>query len=112
MGGVIKNCNHISNDNVYIEEIPGEPGNYALVLEACKENSGNSLLLRWSQPKTTCSKVWYDRNRIKVPDDLPKHMARACRLEQPSSGWCSYGEIDMMEMGHNTFRNEQEFRGK
>ena len=30
------------NDNVYIEEIPGEEGNFALVLEAKRENSGNS----------------------------------------------------------------------
>ena len=30
------------NDNVYIEEIPNEPGNYALVLEARNESSGSS----------------------------------------------------------------------
>ena len=28
-------------ENTYIEDIPGEPGNYALVLEARRENSGN-----------------------------------------------------------------------
>ena len=30
------------NENVSIEEIPGEPGNYALVLEAREQSIGNS----------------------------------------------------------------------
>lgn len=104
-----------SNDNVYIEEIPGEPGNYALVLEARKENSGNSSFTSGKVTTKNNLAVKYGmiEFRIKVPDDLSKGLWPAAWLlgtNQVADGWPYCGEIDMMEMGHNTsFRNEQEF---
>ena len=62
------------NDNVYIEEIPGETGNYALVLEARKENSGNSSFTsgRVTTKNNLAVKYGVIEFRIKVPDDLSK----------------------------------------
>ena len=103
------------NDNVYIEEIPGEPGNYALVLEARRENSGNSSFTSGKVTTKNNLAVKYGmiEFRIKVPDDLSKGLWPAAWLlgtNQVADGWPYCGEIDMMEMGHNTsFRNEQEF---
>ena len=103
------------NDNVYIEEIPEEPGNYALVLEARRENFGNSSFTSGKVTTKNNLAVKYGmiEFRIKVPDDLSKGLWPAAWLlgtNQASDGWPYCGEIDMMEMGHNTsFRNEQEF---
>ena len=103
------------NDNVYIEEIPGEPGNYALVLEARNENSGSSSFTSGKVTTKNNLAVKYGmiEFRIKVPDDLSKGLWPAAWLlgtNQAADGWPYCGEIDMMEMGHKTsFRNEQEF---
>jgi beta-glucanase (GH16 family) len=103
------------NENVYIEEIAGEPGNYALVLEARRENSGNSSFTSGKVTTKNNLAVKYGmiEFRIKVPDDLSKGLWPAAWLlgtNQAADGWPFCGEIDMMEMGHNTsFRNEQEF---
>ena len=103
------------NENVYIEEIPGEPGNNALVLEARRENSGNSSFTSGKVTTKNNLAVKYGmiEFRIKVPDDLSKGLWPAAWLlgtNQVADGWPYCGEIDMMEMGHNTsFRNEQEF---
>ena len=103
------------NNNVYIEEIPGEPGNFALVLEARKENSGSSSFTSGKVTTKNNLAVKYGmvEFRIKVPDDLSKGLWPAAWLlgtNQEADGWPYCGEIDMMEMGHNTsFRNEQEF---
>jgi beta-glucanase (GH16 family) len=103
------------DDNVYIEEIPGEPGNYALVLEARSESSGNQSFTSGKVTTKNNLAVKYGmiEFRIKVPDDLSKGLWPAAWLlgtNQVSDGWPFCGEIDMMEMGHNTaFRTEQEF---
>ena len=103
------------NDNVYIEEIPNEPGNYALVLEARNESSGSSSFTSGKVTTKNNLAVKYGmiEFRIKVPDDLSKGLWPAAWLlgtNQESDGWPYCGEIDMMEMGHNSnFRNEQEF---
>lgn len=103
------------NENVYVEEIPGEPGNNALVLEARRQNSGNSSFTSGKVTTKNNLAVKYGmiEFRIKVPDNLSKGLWPAAWLlgtNQASDGWPYCGEIDMMEMGHNTsFRNEQEF---
>ena len=103
------------NDNVFIEEIPGEPGNYALVLEARRENSGSNSFTSGKVTTKNNLAVKYGmiEFRIKVPDDLSKGLWPAAWLlgtNQAADGWPYCGEIDIMEMGHNTsFRNEQEF---
>lgn len=106
---------YYQDENVYIEEIPGEPSNYALVLEARNESAGNQSFT--SGKVTTQNKLAVKYGmiefRIKVPDDLSKGLWPAAWLlgtNQSSDGWPFCGEIDMMEMGHSTtFRNEQEF---
>lgn len=102
------------NDNVYIEEIPGEPGNYALVLEAKKQTVGNNAFT--SGKVTTKNKLGVKYGmvefRIKVPNDLSKGLWPAAWLlgtNVDSEGWPRSGEMDVMEMGHNSkFRNDQE----
>jgi len=103
------------DENVSIEEIPGEPGNYALVLEARKENIGDQSFTSGKVTSKNKLAVKYGmiEFRIKVPDNLSKGLWPAAWLlgtNQDADGWPFCGEIDMMEMGHNsTFRNEQEF---
>ncbi len=102
------------NDNVYIEEIPGEEGNFALVLEAKKENAGNSAFT--SGKVTTKNKIGIKYGmvefRIKVPNDLSKGLWPAAWLlgtNIDAVNWPYCGEMDMMEMGHSTkFRGEQD----
>ncbi len=102
------------NENVYIEEIPGEPGNYALVLEAKKQSIGDNAFT--SGKVTTKNKLGVKYGmvefRIKVPNDLSKGLWPAAWLlgtNQVSEGWPRSGEIDVMEMGHNSqFRIDQE----
>ena len=62
------------NENVYIEEIPGEPGNNALVLEARRQNSGNSSFTSGKVTTKNNLAVKYGmiEFRIKVPDKLSK----------------------------------------
>ena len=103
------------NENVSIEEIPGEPGNYALVLEAREQSIGNSSFTSGKVTTQNNLAVKYGmiEFRIKVPDNLLKGLWPAAWLlgtNQVSDGWPYCGEMDIMEMGHNsTFRNEQEF---
>ncbi|WP_339658892.1 PKD domain-containing protein [uncultured Polaribacter sp.] len=102
------------NDNVYIEEIPGEPGNYALVLEAKKQTVGGNAFT--SGKVTTKNKLGVKYGmvefRIKVPNDLSKGLWPAAWLlgtNEVSEGWPRCGEMDLMEMGQNSkFRNDQE----
>jgi beta-glucanase (GH16 family) len=102
------------NNNVYVEEIPGEEGNFALVLEAKKEKTGNSAFT--SGKVTTKNKLGIKYGmvefRIKVANDQSKGLWPAAWLlgtNIDAVNWPYCGEIDMMEMGHGTqFRNEQE----
>ncbi|MGL1886221.1 MAG: family 16 glycosylhydrolase, partial [Reichenbachiella sp.] len=104
-------------DNVYIEEIPGEPGNYALVLEAKSESMGDSQFT--SGKVTSENKVGIKYGmvefRIKVPDDLSTGLWPAAWLlgtNAPSEGWPACGEIDIMEMGQNAqFRQDKGLGG-
>lgn len=102
------------NDNVYIEEIPGEPGNFALVLEAKNQTVGDNAFT--SGKVTTKNKLGVKYGmvefRIKVPNDLSKGLWPAAWLlgtNEVSEGWPRCGEMDLMEMGHNSqFRIDQE----
>ena len=101
------------NENVSIEEIPGEPGNFALVLEAKKDNQNNFTSGRVTTKNNLGVKYGMIETRIKVPDNLSKGLWPAAWLlgtNIESDGWPFSGEMDMMEMGHNSgFRAEQEF---
>ncbi|WP_052444475.1 PKD domain-containing protein [Flammeovirga sp. OC4] len=104
-------------DNVKVEEIPGEPGNYALVIEAKKENRGDQAFT--SGKVTTENKLGVKYGmiefRIKVPDNLATGLWPAAWLlgtNHSTEGWPRCGEIDIMEMGHKAhFRNEKNLGG-
>ncbi len=106
---------YYSKNNVRVEEIPGEPGNYALVLEAKKEAVGNNAFTsgKISSAKKTAIKYGMVEMRIKVPDDLSKGLWPAAWMlgtNLPANGWPSCGEIDIMEMGQSaTFRSNNGF---
>ncbi|MGI9398084.1 MAG: family 16 glycosylhydrolase, partial [Paracoccaceae bacterium] len=99
-------------DNVYIEEIDSEPGNYALVLEAKKEAVGNSAFT--SGKVTTENKVAIKYGvvevRMKAPDVSNGLWPAAWLLgiNHREVGWPYCGEIDMMEMGHAASERQAE----
>jgi beta-glucanase (GH16 family) len=98
---------YYQENNVYIESIEGEEGNSALVLEARKEQVGNSAFT--SGKITTENKVSIKYGlievRMKVPNDISTGLWPAAWLlgtNISEVGWPKCGEIDMMEMGQNT----------
>jgi beta-glucanase (GH16 family) len=107
---------YYQEENVYVEPI-GTRGNNALVIEAKAESAGgygftsgrietkDKLTIRYGLIET----------RIKVPDDLSTGLWPAAWLlgaNIDDVGWPRAGEVDMMEMGHNSqFRIDQEVSG-
>jgi beta-glucanase (GH16 family) len=99
-------------DNVSIEAVDGEDGNYALVLEAKSETYENSSFT--SGKVTTKNKVEVKYGivevRVKVPNLVSGLWPAAWLLgaNEDSVGWPTCGEMDMMEMGHSfDFRNAE-----
>ena len=88
-------------NNVYIEQVPGEPGNNALVLEARREQAGTRGF--------TSGKVTTQENlaihyglvevRARVPDLDMGLWPAVWLLGTANLTWPAKGEIDMMEMG-------------
>lgn len=99
-------------DNITIEDIPGEPGNKALVLTARKEDyNGNSFT---SGKVDTDGKLSVQYGlieiRMKTPDLNTGLWPAAWLLGTVNTSWPAKGEIDMMEMGHaQAERNNQGF---
>lgn len=95
---------HYLADNVNIEEIPGEEGNYALILEAKSETYENSSFT--SGKVTTEDKLAIKYGvieiRIKAPEVETGLWPAAWLLgtNQTALGWPACGEADLMEMGH------------
>ncbi len=94
---------YYKTDNVYIEEIPGEPGNNALVIEARNEAMGSSSFTsgRIETKEKLAVRYGMIEVRMKVPD-LNLGLWPAAWLlgtTHDSDGWPYCGEIDMMEMG-------------
>ncbi|MDO6810495.1 AbfB domain-containing protein [Zobellia galactanivorans] len=91
------------SDNVYIEDVPGEPGNKALVIEAKRENSGSKSFT--SGKVTTNKKVAIHYGlievRVRVPDLQTGLWPAVWLLGTSNLVWPAKGEIDMMEMGFN-----------
>ena len=91
------------SDNVRIEEISGEPGNFALVLEARAEAMGNKSFT--SGKVTTENKIAVKYGMIEVrmkTPDVEVGLWPAVWLlgtNHPAVGWPQCGEIDLMEMG-------------
>ncbi|RZS99471.1 T9SS type A sorting domain-containing protein [Aquimarina brevivitae] len=88
-------------DNVFIEDIPGEEGNKALVLEAKRQNAGNRAFT--SGKVTTKDKVAIKYGmieaRVRVPDLKQGLWPAVWFLGTANLNWPAIGEIDMMEMG-------------
>ena len=107
---------YYQTDNVEIAEIPGDPGNNALLLTA-RQESGPGIVDQWGNPLNYTSgkvktksflsiKYGVIETRVKVPDlDLGGWPA-VWMLGTANYAWPQKGEIDMMEMGHSqSFRN-------
>ena len=99
-------------DNVYIEEIEGDPGNYALILEAKKETVGNNSFT--SGKVTTENKVAIKYGVVEVRMKAPNvdnglwPAAWLLGINHREVGWPYCGEIDMMEMGHSASERQSE----
>lgn len=91
-------------ENVKIEEIPGEAGNYALILEAKNETHENSSFTsgKINTKEKLAIKYGVIEIRIKSPDVATGLWPAAWLLgtNETAVGWPSCGEADMMEMGH------------
>lgn len=99
-------------ENVYIDEIPDENGNYAMVFEAGKNPNDNSQFVSGrvnSQGKVDI-KYGILEIRMRVPDLKTGLWPAAWLLgtNNPEIGWPRSGEIDVMEMGQkSSFRTSQ-----
>nr|NQU91192.1 T9SS type A sorting domain-containing protein [Bacteroidota bacterium] len=97
-------------ENVVIDEIPGEPGNNALHITA-KEETGPDIVDQWGNPLNYTSgkvntkakisiKYGMIESRVRVPNlDLGGWPA-VWLLGTANYTWPRCGEMDMMEMGH------------
>ncbi|MFT5085287.1 MAG: beta-glucanase (GH16 family) [Lentisphaeria bacterium] len=109
-----------STDLVYVEEIGGEPGNFALVLEANDTAIGDSAF--GSGRVESGDKVSVQYGMIEFRAKAPEvgiglwpalWMLGASGKEIPPVIWPSNGEIDVMEMGHHSDeRQRQGFGGQ
>lgn len=90
------------SDNVYIEEIPDESGNNALVLEAKSEAMGSSSFTSGKVDTEGKLSIQYGliEVRMRVPDLGTGLWPAAWLLGTVNLDWPACGEIDMMEMGH------------
>lgn len=103
---------YYTQNNVYTDSIPGEAGNYGLVIEAKRENLGGMQFTsgRINSKGKINVKYGLIEVRMRVPD-LETGLWPAFWLigaNEDEVGWPKSGEIDMMEMGQKeSFRNEQ-----
>ena len=97
-------------DNITIEDIPGEPGNKALVLTAQKETVGNNSFTSGKVDSDGKLSVQYGmiEIRMKTPDLNTGLWPAAWLLGTVNSAWPAKGEIDMMEMGHRIEERESQ----
>lgn len=101
---------YYSENNVAIEEIPGESGNNTLKITA-REESGSNIVDQWGNPLNYTSgkintkskisvKYGVIETRVKVPDLETGGWPAVWMLGTSNFAWPSKGEIDIMEMGH------------
>ncbi len=92
-----------AENNVSIQEIPGEPGNNALVLEARDESIGGKAFTSGKVQSENKIAVQYGmiEVRMQIPDVGVGLWPAAWMLGTSTANWPSKGEIDMMEMGQS-----------
>lgn len=93
---------YYSPNNVSIEPIPSEPGNFALVLEAKRETQGGRGFTSGKVLTEGKLSVHYGliEIRMMVPNLETGLWPAAWLLGTANLNWPDKGEIDMMEMGH------------
>ena len=88
-------------DNVYIADVPGEPENKALVLEARNQQAGSRAFTSGKVTTQGNLSVHYGliEVRVRVPDLNMGLWPAVWLLGANNLTWPAKGEIDMMEMG-------------
>lgn len=97
-------------DNVSISEVPGEPGNNALLITA-RQESGPNIVDQWGNPLNYTSgrinsksflsvKYGLIETRVMVPNIDLGGWPAVWMLGTANYSWPTKGEIDIMEMGH------------
>ena len=91
-----------SADNLSIEDVPGEPGNKALVLQARNDAIGGRAFSSGKIDSEQKLAVQYGmiEVRLRVPQLGIGLWPAAWMLGTSTASWPAKGEIDMMEMGH------------
>ena len=99
-----------SEDNVFIEPVPGEAGNNALVLEARNQASNGKGFTSGKIQSNTNLAVQYGliEVRMRVPDLRTGLWPAAWLLGTSTLSWPGKGEIDIMEMGHSQAERERQ----
>ena len=99
---------YYSSDNVFIEAVPGESGNNAVVFEVREEPATDTFGNNYS---FTSGKIHSENGvsvqygmietRIRVPDLQDGLWPAFWMLGTTTAGWPRKGELDIMEMGHS-----------
>lgn len=92
-----------SENNVMIENIAGEPGNKALVLEARDESIGGKAFTSGKIQSKNKIAIQYGMIEVRmlIPDVNTGLWPAAWLLGTSTASWPAKGEIDMMEMGQS-----------
>lgn len=92
-----------SANNLSIEDVPGEPGNKALVLQARNDAIGGRAFSSGKIDSEQKLAVQYGmiEVRLRVPQLGIGLWPAAWMLGTSTATWPAKGEIDMMEMGHS-----------
>ena len=96
-------------ENISIEQIPGEEGNNALVITAMKQGNNNFTSGRITSQDNVHFQYGVIEIRMKVPEVETGLWPAAWFLggNHPEVGWPKSGEIDLMEMGQKkSFRTQ------
>ena len=99
-----------AEENISIEQIPGEEGNNALVITAMEQGSNNFTSGRITSQDNVHFQYGIIEIRMKVPEVETGLWPAAWFLggNHPEVGWPKSGEIDLMEMGQKkSFRTQQ-----
>ncbi|QJR80683.1 carbohydrate-binding protein [Alteromonas pelagimontana] len=92
-----------AQDNVYIQDIAGEPGNKGLVLEARNQATGGKAFTSGKIQSSNKLAIKYGmiEMRTKTPNVDTGLWPALWMLGTSTSSWPAKGEIDIMEMGQS-----------